>query len=187
MRVSVRKPIRRLFGRNLKGSFRYGLRCRAPVDVSSVKSGQLDVLEALAGSLAVKAVEGNILAVICINRLTEIGQVLALEAHAAVAQRDAVRTAHQEAGRSDFLDALIVTRTQVIQTALPLALAAQRDLYAVEHDVLDMVALAAGNDAVVNDNVFEITGALGADLERGGGRGQRTAREFFMVIPVKVI
>ena len=67
------------------------------------------------------------------------------------------------------------------------ALAAQRDLYAVEHDVLDMVALAAGNDAVVNDNVFEITGALGADLERGGGRGQRTAREFFMVIPVKVI
>ena len=72
-------------------------------------------------------------------------------------------------------------------SALPLALAAQRDLYAVEHDVLDMVALAAGNDAVVNDNVFEITGALGADLERGGGRGQRTAREFFMVIPVKVI
>ena len=78
-----------------------------------------------------------------------------------------------------------MARAQVVQTALPLALAAQRDLYAVEHDVLDMVALAAGNDAVVNDNVFEITGALGAD--RGGGRGQRTAREFFMVIPVKVI
>lgn len=76
---------------------------------------------------------------------------------------------------------------QVVQTAHPLTLAAQRDLYAVEHDALDMVALAAGNDAVVNDNVFEITGALGGDFERGGGRGQRTAGEFCMVIPVKVI
>ena len=89
--------------------------------------------------------------------------------------------------RGDLLDALIVARAQVVQTALPLALAAQRDLYAVEHDALDMVALAAGNDAVVNYNVFEITGALGGDLERGGGRGQRTAGEFCMVIPVKVI
>lgn len=80
-----------------------------------------------------------------------------------------------------------MARAQVVQTALPLALAAQRDLYAVEHDVLDMVALAAGNDAVVNDNVFEITGALGADLERGGVRSPRTAGEFCMVIPVKVI
>lgn len=48
-------------------------------------------------------------------------------------------------------------------------------------------AIAVRNDAVVNDNVFEITGALGADLERGGGRGQRTAGEFCMVIPVKAI
>lgn len=89
--------------------------------------------------------------------------------------------------RGDLLDALIVARAQVVQTAHPLTLAAQRDLYAVEHDALDMAALAAGNNAVVNDNVFEITGALGADLERGGGRDQRTAREFCMVIPVKVI
>lgn len=80
-----------------------------------------------------------------------------------------------------------MARAQIVQTALPPALAAQRHLYAVEHDVLDMVALAAGNDAVVNDHVFEITGALGADLERGGGRGQRTAGEFCMVIPVKAI
>ena len=137
------------------------------MDVSSVKSGQLDVLEALAGSLAVKAVEGNILAVICINRLTEIGQVLALEAHAAVAQRDAVRTAHQEAGRSDFLDALIVTRTQVIQTALPLALAAQRDLHAVEQDVLDVVALAAGQEYAV----FAVAGDVReADVRDLAGR-----------------
>ncbi len=46
---------------------------------------------------------------------------------------------HEEAGRGDLLDALIVARAQVVQTALPLALAAQRDLYAVEHDALDMV------------------------------------------------
>ena len=213
---------------------------------------ELYVLEALSCSFAVKALKLDLAALVSIHGLTEIGQILALKAHAAVAQRDVVRAAHQEARRGDLLDALIVARAQIVQAALPLALAAERYLHAVEQHILDVIALTAGeehavltvagdigeadvrdlaarhalialvsgehdglgcsppavreaagfdddirkrnvlrvaavahldrdaavavrDDAVIDDDVLKIAGALGADLECGRGRSERAA------------